>query len=148
VNHHDNVMGAYAPSLIRATVVLLAAALVAVLLAASFANPAQAKHHKKKGVSTSTSTLNFGNVTTGDTLTKSVKVTNDTGKTITVPVDALSGKDFSLVSLGDIDVLSGESKEVPVVFNPLAKGTSKGVLTIVDDAGKTLKKVNLKGTGI
>jgi hypothetical protein len=93
--------------------------------------------------------LNFGNVTVGNPSTKPINITNNTGKTIKVPVNGLTGKGFSLASLGDVSIADGATVPVNVVFNPLSKGASKGILKIVDDAtGKTLKTVNPKGTGV
>ena len=128
------------------------AALAATLLMALFVSPAEAKrHHKhKKPVSTSTSTLSFGNVTVGQpSVAKSVTVKNNGTDPITIK--ALSGDDFAiadpLLTLPKT-LDAGKSIRVPVLFNPLSLGDKRGTLTIVDAADKTLKTVVLKGTGI
>ena len=102
-------------------------------------------------ISLTPASVNFGNVSLGQTLDQTVTITNQTGSTGT-----LSGTvgnppaPFSLVSGGGAYSLpASQSKSVVVRFSPTATGPFSGTLSITHNAGNQNSPANvpLSGTG-
>ena len=102
-------------------------------------------------ISITPASVNFGNVTVGQTLDQTVTITNQTGSTGTLSgtVGNLSAP-FSLVSGGGaISLTPGQSKSVVVRFSPTTAGPFSGTLSITHNAGNQTSPTNvsLSGTG-
>jgi plastocyanin len=103
-------------------------------------------------ISITPASVNFGNVSLGQTLDQTVTITNQTNSTATLSgnVGSLSAP-FSLVSGGGAFSLPvGQSKSIVVRFSPAATGPFSGTLSITHNAGNQTSPTNvlLGGTGI
>jgi Abnormal spindle-like microcephaly-assoc'd, ASPM-SPD-2-Hydin len=90
--------------------------------------------------------LNFGEVTVGQSGSLSLKVSNTGNSALTTSRATISGSGFSVVGgLSGLTLQPGQSESVSVVFEPTAKGSASGTVSI--PAGATTTSVALSGTG-
>jgi hypothetical protein len=97
-------------------------------------------------LSLSTSSLQFGDVSVGTAVTKSVTLTSSGNVPLTVKSDAITGAGFS-VSGGNLpsSLKPGDALVLTVHFNPTSAGSATGQLAVSSNAGNQL--VSLSGNG-
>ena len=87
-------------------------------------------------LSLSTSSLQFGDVSVGTTITKSVTVTSTGNVSVTIKSDSTAGAGFSVSGGAFPTALKpGHSLSLTVRFNPATAGSATGQLTISSNAG-------------
>ena len=95
--------------------------------------------------------MNFGGVEVGDSLQRTVEITNNCGRTMSVE---LVGDGFEFGVLPGFDptvrIADGATVKVPIFFAPTLKDTYDGWLEIVDarDTTIVMKVVDLLGEGV
>lgn len=100
----------------------------------------------KPAITISTSSMQFGDVTVGTAVTKSVTVTSSGNAPVTIKSDSTTGVGFS-VSGGSVPVTlkAGQAVVLTVHFSPTAAGATSGQLSIASSVGKST--VSLTGNG-
>lgn len=84
-------------------------------------------------VGLSASSLDFGNVTVGNTKTLHISLTNSTatgGASVTVSQVKTTGTGFSTTNTSSVELAPGQSTDIAVSFKATAAGTVSGNLTI------------------
>jgi hypothetical protein len=99
-------------------------------------------------LTTSTSSLNFGNVAVGKSGTLSVTLTNAGNSNITVSNVSVSGARYSVngVSTGLI-LAPGQSASLDATFSPVAAGSLPGSVTVASNATNSPATISLSGDG-
>ncbi|MGA3292753.1 MAG: choice-of-anchor D domain-containing protein [Candidatus Acidiferrales bacterium] len=108
----------------------------------------QAQSSSSGVLSASSTSVGFGSVTLGNSMTQSLIVTNTGTAAVTVTQDAVSGTGFSIVgasTAGSIPI--GQSATIQVQFVPQSAGAATGSLTVTSDASDSTLTVALSGTG-
>jgi len=97
-------------------------------------------------LSLSTTSMQFGDVSVGTAVTKSVTLTSTGNAPVTVKSDSITGTGFT-VSGGNFPsaLKPGEAMVLTVHFNPTTAGSSTGQLAIASSAGT--QAVSLSGAG-
>lgn len=102
-------------------------------------------------VTLSTSSLSFGNQTTGVASTaQSVTVTNSGSATLTLTNLAVTGtnaSDFTQITTCGSSLAAGGNCTVSVTFTPAASGARSASLSLTDNASNSPQGVTLSGTG-
>ena len=100
-------------------------------------------------LSSTASSLTFGNVNVGSSGTQSVMLTNSGGSNVSISNVTISGAGFSVngISIGLI-LGPGASATMNVVFAPAASGSVTGSVTITSTASNSPLTISLSGTGI
>src|SRR5215467_5367 len=98
----------------------------------------------------STSKLNFGNETVGDSETLPVSLTNTGNSSLTISGVSISGSTaYSVTSgLSGATLAAGQSATMHIVFAPKGTGTFSGTVTVVSNATNTAPAVGVSGSGI
>ena len=96
-------------------------------------------------LSASVSSVNFGNVAVGKTVTEQVKLSNTGNAEVNISGAAASGTGFGASGGSNVNLAPNQSVNVTVSFDPQTKGTLSGNLTVSSNAA-TLK-IPLSGTG-
>jgi len=77
------------------------------------------------------STLNFGNISVGTSLTQPVTLTNSGGSKVTITQASLSGTGFTFSGLSyPVTLVGGQSVTCQVTFAPPSSGTDSGMVSI------------------
>ncbi len=98
-------------------------------------------------LSTSDSSLTFGNVQIGDNATQSETLTNSGGNSVTISQAKVSGTGFSATGLTLPMTLSpGQSFTFGAVFAPTTGGNATGSIAITSDASNSTLNISLAGT--
>lgn len=99
-------------------------------------------------LTTSTSTLNFGNVGIGRSSALNVILTNAGNSNVTVSKVTLSGARYSVggVSAGLI-LAPGQSATLDATFSPMAAGIVPGSVTVVSNATNSPASISFTGAG-
>jgi Cep192 domain 4/Abnormal spindle-like microcephaly-assoc'd, ASPM-SPD-2-Hydin/HYDIN/CFA65/VesB-like, Ig-like domain len=103
------------------------------------------------GALTSTSpSLSFGTVQTGNNQTLSETLTNSGGSSVTISQIAASGNGFSLNGVASLPLVlsSGQTTSFSVKFAPQSAGSATGTLAITSDASNSSLNVPLSGSGV
>ncbi len=101
------------------------------------------------GQLTSTSSLNFGSITVGKSLSLSATLTNTGGSSVTVSQAAVTGTGFSVTGLSlPLTLAAGQSTNFNVVFAPQSAGTVSGNVAISSNASNATVNTSLAGTGV
>lgn len=103
-------------------------------------------------ISVSTTSVNFGNVTVGQSSDQNITITNQSSSTgnLTGSVGSVSGQ-FSVVSGGSsFNLTPGQSRTVTIRFSPSSLGQFSGSFSINHNAGNqgSPVTVSLSGTGV
>ncbi len=94
------------------------------------------------------SSLNFGNVQTGNNQTLSETVTNVGGSSVTISQDTVTSTAFSVTGLNPPVILtSGQSITFSVIFTPSSAGSASGNLAVASNASNRTVNIPLSGTG-
>jgi len=97
----------------------------------------------------SPTTIAFGNVTVGVSLTQSETLTNIGGTTVTVSQAAVSGSGLSINGLAlPFTLTAGQSANFNVVFAPQTTGAVSGNVAFTSDASNSSLSLPLTGTGV
>jgi hypothetical protein len=100
-------------------------------------------------LSSSPTSLNFGNVTINSTQSQLATITNTGSASVVVSAVSVSGKGFSLGSTTTAFTLtSTQSAQIPVIFSPTSGASATGTLSITSNAQNSSLVVPLSGTGI
>ncbi len=100
-------------------------------------------------VSANPSSLSFGNVATGSSVTKSETLTNSGGTAITVSSITPTGTGFSISGVNPPLTLSpGQAVTFSVVFAPQANGSFTGSLAIASNASNPSLSISITGAGV
>jgi Abnormal spindle-like microcephaly-assoc'd, ASPM-SPD-2-Hydin len=98
-------------------------------------------------LSTSDSSLTFGNVQINGSATQPETLTNSGGTTVTISQAKVSGTGFSATGLTLPMTLSpGQSFTFGTVFNPASGGSSTGSIVVTSDASNSTLTISLDGT--
>ena len=100
-------------------------------------------------LTTSTSSLNFGNVNIGSGGTLGVTFSTSGSSNITISNVTISGAGFSVNGISTGLILSpGASVTMNVIFAPAASGSVTGSVTITSNASNTPLTIVFSGTGV
>jgi Abnormal spindle-like microcephaly-assoc'd, ASPM-SPD-2-Hydin len=99
-------------------------------------------------LSPSSSSVSFGNVTTGASATESVVLTDSGTSNITIKSIAISGSNFSVKSGAAVTLAPNQTTTIAVMFTPSGAGSSQGTLTIASDASDGSMNIMLTGMGV
>lgn len=98
-------------------------------------------------LSTSDSSLTFGNVPVAGSATQSETLTNTGGSTVTVTQANVSGSAFRTSGLSlPLTLSPGQSFTFGAVFSPTAGGSITGSISVVSDASDSTVTISLAGT--
>jgi hypothetical protein len=98
-------------------------------------------------LSTSDSSLTFGNVQIGGSASQSETLTNSGGTSVTISQAKVSGTGFSATGLSLPMTLSpGQSFTFGTVFAPTAGGSATGSIAVTSDASNSTLTITLAGT--
>ena len=95
----------------------------------------------------SPSTLSFGNVGVGSSLSKNVTLTNPSSVSVTVSGVTIAGSGFSSSMQTPFTVSAGATSTIPVLFQPQAPGSVTGSFTVASNATNSPGTASLTGTG-
>jgi centrosomal CEP192-like protein/ASPM-SPD-2-Hydin domain-containing protein len=102
-----------------------------------------------KSLVSSTSKLNFGNETVGQSTTLAVALINTGNSSVTTSGVSISGTYYSVASgISGATLAAGQTATMSIVFAPKATGTFNGTVTVVSNATNTPPTVLVSGTGI
>jgi centrosomal CEP192-like protein/ASPM-SPD-2-Hydin domain-containing protein len=97
----------------------------------------------------STSKLNFGNETVGQSTTLGVALINTGNSSVTISGVSISGTGYSVTSgISGATLAAGQSATMNIVFAPKSIGTFTGTVTVISNATTTAPAVAVNGTGI
>jgi len=100
-------------------------------------------------LSANSTSVAFGNVAVGSTVTKSLTVTNAGTATVNISAATVSGAGFTVVGGNpSASVPVGQSITVQMQFAPTAGGAANGTLTVTSDASNSPLAISLSGTGM
>ncbi len=100
-------------------------------------------------VTSSPTTLAFGNAQVGSHASLSETVTNTGGNTVTISQAKVSNAAYSISGLAlPASVAAGQSIAFTVKFAPSAAGSASGSLSLVSDAANSPLTIPLSGTGV
>jgi len=99
-------------------------------------------------LTTSTSSLSFGNVVVGNSSGLSVTLTNAGNSNVTVSNVSVSGAHFSESGVSTGLVLApGQSATLDATFSPVATGSLSGSVTVASNATNSPASISLSGAG-
>jgi Abnormal spindle-like microcephaly-assoc'd, ASPM-SPD-2-Hydin/HYDIN/CFA65/VesB-like, Ig-like domain len=102
-----------------------------------------------KSLVASTSTLNFGNETVGESTTLAVALINTGTSSVTISGFSLSNTSYSVTGgLTGATLAAGQRAILNIVFAPKSTGSFSGSVTVVSNATNTAPKIAVSGTGI
>ena len=91
--------------------------------------------------------MNFGNVLVGHSGSLNLKVINTGNSKVTITHATITGLGFSVIGGGSgLTLEPGQSDSAVVVFEPIAKGSVSGSISVV--AGSTTTSIALSGSGV
>jgi hypothetical protein len=97
----------------------------------------------------SPTSLNFGNVTVGQTSTQSVQLTNSGNANLSVNLATASGNGFGITGLSlPATITAGQSLSLAVQFAPATAGAATGSLSFTDNARGSQPTVAVTGSGV
>jgi hypothetical protein len=93
--------------------------------------------------------LSFGNVTVGSSLSLTENLTNSGGASLTISAASATGSGFSLSGLTlPLTLAAGQSTSFTVRFAPTAAGAVSGNVAITSDGANPNLNIALSGTGV
>jgi archaellum component FlaF (FlaF/FlaG flagellin family) len=91
--------------------------------------------------------LDFGDVTVGNSSTQTVTLTNSGTTSVTISQADLTGTDFSVSSIL-LTLTAGQTTTFTVTFAPTTSGSHAGTLTLISDAANSPSTLPLAGNGV
>jgi len=102
-----------------------------------------------KTLVSSTSKLNFGNETVGQSTTLAVALINTGNSSVTISGVSISGSYYSVTSgTSGVTLAAGQTATMNIVFAPKATGTFAGTVTVASNATNTAPSIAVTGTGL
>jgi hypothetical protein len=98
-------------------------------------------------LASSSSTLNFGNVITGNSSSALLWLTNSGGTSLTILNTSISGAGFQASSVNGQALAPGQSTTVTVTFTPSTTGAASGSVVLTSDAANSPTTIFISGTG-
>ncbi len=100
------------------------------------------------GLVASATKVEFGNVTVGASTSQLVTLTNMGKVNVSITKVSASGEGFSVSGGSNVVLAPSQAVTVSVGFNPRAKGTAKGSLSVTSDAlSASVVRIALSGMG-
>jgi Abnormal spindle-like microcephaly-assoc'd, ASPM-SPD-2-Hydin/HYDIN/CFA65/VesB-like, Ig-like domain len=100
-------------------------------------------------ISVSPTTVNFGSVAVGGSVSQSVTVSNPGGSTLTVTQASTSASGFSITGASfPMTIGAGKQSIFTIAFAPQSKGAVSGTVSVVSDASSAPSAVSISGTGV
>ena len=100
-------------------------------------------------LSSSSTSVSFGNVVVGKNKTQNVTITNTGSATVNISKASITGTGYSLVSGASMtSIAAGASSTVTLQMSPHTRGTLNGKLSIASDAANSPLDVDLTGVGM
>jgi Abnormal spindle-like microcephaly-assoc'd, ASPM-SPD-2-Hydin/Transmembrane protein 131-like N-terminal len=100
-------------------------------------------------LSASPSTVNFGNVTVGNSSAQTVTLTNSGSAGVTITQASVTGTGFSISGLTlPLTLSPGHSSQFTTSFLPASAGSASGSITVVSNASNSPAIVSLSGVGV
>ena len=99
-------------------------------------------------LNSSSSSLNFGNVTLPNSSTQSVTLTNAGNSTITISNVSVSGAGFNASGASGVMLNPGQTATLMATFAPGAAGSATGQVSVASNATNSPDVISLSGTGV
>src|SRR6266581_1255627 len=100
-------------------------------------------------LSASPTSLSFGNVSVGSSITQSVTLTNTGNSSVSISQINVSGVAFSASGLTPpLTLAAGQSTNFSVIFLPATSGSLTGSVSVVSNATNSPATIALSGTGV
>jgi hypothetical protein len=99
-------------------------------------------------LNSSTSSMNFGNVTVANSSIQSVTMTNVGTANVTIAQVMVAGAGFNATGANGIILAPGQSTTLSSTFAPSASGAAAGSITVSSNATNSPARISLAGTGV
>ena len=99
-------------------------------------------------LSSSTNSLNFGNVSIASSSTQHIILTNAGSSDVTISQVLVAGAGFNSTSSNGLTLSSGQSTTLTSTFAPSASGAATGKVTVSSNASNSPANISLSGTGV
>lgn len=99
-------------------------------------------------LSTSASSLNFGNVQVGSSTSQLITLTNNSNSTLIISAISTSGTGFTTTGSSNITMTANQAVNIYVNFVPTATGSASGAVIIASNAMNSMVSISLSGTGV
>jgi hypothetical protein len=99
-------------------------------------------------ISVSPTSVSFGSVAVGGTVSQSVTISNSGDASLTVTQASTTASGFSITGALPMTVAAGKQATFSVVFAPKSTGAVNGSISVVSDASATPNTVSVSGTGV
>jgi hypothetical protein len=101
------------------------------------------------GLSLSSASINFGNVTMGKSGTQSVTLTNSGNANLVVNLATVTGTGFGVSGLAlPVTILPSQNLTFSVQFSPASAGPASGNIVFTDNAPNSPQALTLSGAGV
>ncbi len=123
------------------------------ILVANYRTPSSSSDNQNQEpyITVNPSNIDFGNVSVGNTVSKSLNITNTGDGTLNISAIRLSGnRDFFVKNnCTGKSLKNGEICQIEVQFAPVSAGIKQGYITVISNAtNNSSLKINIKGVGI
>ena len=99
-------------------------------------------------LSSSTNSLNFGNVSIASSSTQHIILTNAGSSDVTISQVLVAGAGFNSTSSNGLTLSSGQSTTLTSTFAPSVSGAATGKVTVSSNASNSPANISLSGTGV
>jgi hypothetical protein len=99
-------------------------------------------------LSTSASSLNFGNVQVGTSTSQLITLTNNSNSNLIISAISTSGSGFTTTGNSNITMTPNQSVSLYVNFLPTAAGSAAGTVIIASNAMNSMVSVSVSGAGV
>ena len=100
-------------------------------------------------LSTTPTSLSFGNLATGTTAVKGVTISNTGSSSVSISQISASGAGYSTSGITlPLSLAAGQSASLSVTFAPTSAGSVSGSVTVVSSATNSPSIISLSGTGV
>lgn len=113
----------------------------------SSANSTKTEDATSPGLSTSTSSVDFGKVLLNSTASQAVTLTNSGTAAISIDAPTIAGSGFTMASTAAQTIDPAQTVSFQVTFKPGTASTFTGTVMVADKTSKSHLHINLSGTG-
>jgi hypothetical protein len=100
-------------------------------------------------ISVSPSSVNFGSVAVGGSVSQSVTISNSGGSALTVTQASTAASGITITGANlPMTVGAGKQSIITIVFSPQSKGAVSGNVTVMSNASSSPSTVAVSGTGV
>jgi hypothetical protein len=99
-------------------------------------------------LSSSTSSLNFGNVSIASSSTEDIILTNAGSSDVTISQVLVAGAGFNSTASNGLTLSPGQITTLTSTFAPSASGAATGKVTVSSNASNSPASISLSGTGV